>query len=1197
MAKQNEAAKRGTARYTAIMYVDSTKTFAIRDDSLLKALRDANNSQIGLSGAKGDKNEKVPTAHAITILTYSEVQHALELGIKINGLQLVNGVVKPTPEFYLNFDPYQRIIRTAMQYYGQEIDPSIGTINLLQDKLMSEDGVTESEANERLALLAAYYLHSSRVVMGESYSLKTKEQETVKDVAKKGRQDDYVKEKQKSLNSLISVDDKNISLKNADWVYFGFVCAKYLQVVNYDDTALLEHLDKYKESIGSVVSKRGKDESSKSLYCTLGHPVYNLHIAVDLHNPKNMLGVMDFEYGTDANGKSIVTSVKVDPVKLLEQTMPLSGTADERTAFGFGSSCISDFFRQDTTAGSDFTKHIKHIQQRAEEEMSGLVDYYDDIKHIHGMQDSFVYFKEIMDKLAAKYNMLTFFNDAQKAEITGMLDKYSDCERVALYQGFCHHNLLFPKSFVRELRNVFTAIPITPYTVKGKNGADVQDGVLDIKVLSERLREFYGVTTYDALCSALERDAAKKADLLKVTPVQADDAGDDNDKGKKAKVVVSPSWEKVRVKQGDVTKKVANFRFYQMVLEKFFMLDFMGAYAFSPKPNIDASKAELAGLDFKTFQTQNGDDGGFNQNNMEHFDAIKACENVDILCDMNIDFTGLTFENVLEKLNTFVVAQEKCEKISGIIKNMFVLKQRGAFDAANNPTPIVVDVVADSTDKCKPTVAAFKAFVTKGSLAGNIFGSYTTSMYGSINKEKFSDRTYEWGMAGKKGTPSVQNKVLYDFFVNGIPTIPTKGRSKVVTLDSIVEFYTKMADEGTAFVDTAMTWAKTQATAVADLYNKFLNAKNEKETQTGVALTDKEAEALMQQIIQGKVKVNVATSNADASVGTLFADIAQLNKADETDADTNLDALLGGLDDGSEDFGADMPAPVETEPEVEKETPIDAEVEAEIEAEAEAQVEDETSIDAETEAEIEAEIEAEAEAQVEDETPVETAADTDFDTDEFDFTPIEGSEDDTEDIALESEDDFDFTLDTTADDADDDEFDFTIDDTADDFDFTPTEDVAEEAPVEETPVEEAPIEETPVEEAPVEETPVEEVKPKASKSKDAEFIDVDLPSEIMDKFADAVYSSDYEDICNDEKLISNDEICNMLLALIENPAYRTFVEVSGNNGQALMQLDSLKTDKNTKLNIFAMKRLRSIAGKLVYKYAEDKKAASDDFWF
>ena len=85
---------------------------------------------------------------------------------------------------------------------------------------------------------------------------------------------------------------------------------------------------------------------------------------------------------------------------------------------------------------------------------------------------------------------------------------------------------------------------------------------------------------------------------------------------------------------------------------------------------------------------------------------------------------------------------------------------------------------------------------------------------------------------------------------------------------------------------------------------------------------------------------------------------------------------------------------------------------------------------------------------MEDETPVEPAADTDFDTDEFDFTPIEGSEDDTEDIALESEDDFDFTLDTTADDADDDEFDFTIDDTADDFDFTPTEDVAEEAPVE-----------------------------------------------------------------------------------------------------------------------------------------------------
>ena len=37
---------------------------------------------------------------------------------------------------------------------------------------------------------------------------------------------------------------------------------------------------------------------------------------------------------------------------------------------------------------------------------------------------------------------------------------------------------------------------------------------------------------------------------------------------------------------------------------------------------------------------------------------------------------------------------------------------------------------------------------------------------------------------------------------------------------------------------------------------------------------------------------------------------------------------------------------------------------------------------------------------------------------------------------------------------------------------------------------------------------------------------------------------------HDEKLISNDEICNMLLALIENPAYRTFVEVSGNNGQA-----------------------------------------------
>ena len=60
-------------------------------------------------------------------------------------------------------------------------------------------------------------------------------------------------------------------------------------------------------------------------------------------------------------------------------------------------------------------------------------------------------------------------------------------------------------------------------------------------------------------------------------------------------------------------------------------------------------------------------------------------------------------------------------------------------------------------------------------------------MYGSINKEKFSDRTYEWGMAGKRVLLLFRIKFCMISLLMEYP-IPTKGRSKVVTLDSIVEF-------------------------------------------------------------------------------------------------------------------------------------------------------------------------------------------------------------------------------------------------------------------------------------------------------------------------------------------------------------------------------------------------------------------------
>lgn len=217
-------------------------------------------------------------------------------------------------------------------------------------------------------------------------------------------------------------------------------------------------------------------------FCTLGHALRYQHIAIDV-NRVDRSEFVNLNVAMDAEDVSAEFSADHSRIAELE---------NQGALIRFGIKCLADFFEVD----KDTVDELRFLQNQAISEMKELIDIHSEGKE-EEVKQSFAFFEEVMDTIIRK--------DA-RAMLLGLPTLLTQ-EEVALYVKFKELGMLYPRSFVRDMREKLTGVPSKPF--KRVAGTNFKGKSIKMSVLTPHLTTYFNSLfnriDLKTLCDVLEK--------------------------------------------------------------------------------------------------------------------------------------------------------------------------------------------------------------------------------------------------------------------------------------------------------------------------------------------------------------------------------------------------------------------------------------------------------------------------------------------------------------------------------------------------------------------------------------------------------------------------------------------------------------------------------------------------------------------
>lgn len=217
-------------------------------------------------------------------------------------------------------------------------------------------------------------------------------------------------------------------------------------------------------------------------FCTLGHALRYQHIAIDI-NQVDRSEFVDLQIAMDAEDVSAEFSANHSRIAELE---------NQGALIRFGIKCLADFFEVD----KDTVDELRFLQNQAISEMKELIDIHSEGKE-EEVKRSFAFFEEVMDTIIKKDT---------RAILLGLPTLLTQ-EEVALYVKFKELGMLYPRSFVRDMREKLTGVPSKPF--KRVAGLNYSGKSIKMSVLTPHLTNYFNSlfngVDLKTLCDVLEK--------------------------------------------------------------------------------------------------------------------------------------------------------------------------------------------------------------------------------------------------------------------------------------------------------------------------------------------------------------------------------------------------------------------------------------------------------------------------------------------------------------------------------------------------------------------------------------------------------------------------------------------------------------------------------------------------------------------
>lgn len=223
-------------------------------------------------------------------------------------------------------------------------------------------------------------------------------------------------------------------------------------------------------------------------FCTLGHALRYQHLAIDM-NKVSKSDFIDLSLTADAGSVTAMFSANHSRITELEEQGAL---------IRFGIQCLADFFEVD----KETLTELKFLQNQAIDEMKELIEIHKQGRE-QQVKDSFYFFEEIVDTIIRK--------DIRAVALgtEGLLT----AEEIALYTNFKKLGMIYPKSFVRDIREKLTGVPSKPF--KRVDKALVYKGkYVDTEVLSKVFQKYLEAPYKGAMLTALISELDKEKPVM-----------------------------------------------------------------------------------------------------------------------------------------------------------------------------------------------------------------------------------------------------------------------------------------------------------------------------------------------------------------------------------------------------------------------------------------------------------------------------------------------------------------------------------------------------------------------------------------------------------------------------------------------------------------------------------------------------------
>lgn len=195
--------------------------------------------------------------------------------------------------------------------------------------------------------------------------------------------------------------------------------------------------------------------------CTLGHRLRFQHIAIDVNRVSE--GDLIALSVLPGDGDTVNASYHIN-------SSQMATYESQGALIRFGINCLADFFEVDP----ETIKGLKEIQRVAIDEMAELMEIYESGK-AEDVKKSYAFFDELMQYLTVR--------DARRLA-TGKPTLLSS-EENALYTRFKELGMVYPRSFIRSIRQKIFGIPVRKYTRSNMQGRKV-----DMEAFCNMVRDY-----------------------------------------------------------------------------------------------------------------------------------------------------------------------------------------------------------------------------------------------------------------------------------------------------------------------------------------------------------------------------------------------------------------------------------------------------------------------------------------------------------------------------------------------------------------------------------------------------------------------------------------------------------------------------------------------------------------------------------